>query len=54
MIQELYPYRSAEHFAIVDDAPEHHLIMTIPTRPGLGVNLMPEKVRPYLWAECSR
>src|SRR6266404_5121441 len=56
MIQELYPYRSAEHFAIVDDAPEHHVsggIMTIPTRPGLGINLMAEKVRPYLWAECG-
>jgi galactonate dehydratase len=56
MIQELYPYRSAEHFAIVDDAPERHVsrsVMTIPTRPGLGVNLVAEKVRPYLWAECS-
>jgi galactonate dehydratase len=56
MIQELYPYRSAEHFAIVDDAPEHHVsggILTIPTRPGLGVNLMTETMRPYLWTECS-
>ena len=57
MIQELYPYRSAEHFQIVDHAPEldvKHGSMPIPARPGLGVNLVQEKVRPFLWAQCAR
>jgi galactonate dehydratase len=56
MIQELYPYRSPEHFGIVDHAPEHdvrHSNMPIPDRPGLGVNLVKERVRPFLWAECT-
>ncbi|MGH7071050.1 MAG: mandelate racemase/muconate lactonizing enzyme family protein [Acetobacteraceae bacterium] len=55
-IQELYPYRPSEHWAIVDDAPERHVArgrMPIPTRPGLGISLVPEKVRPFLWAECG-
>ncbi|MGH7102832.1 MAG: mandelate racemase/muconate lactonizing enzyme family protein [Acetobacteraceae bacterium] len=55
-IQELYPYRPPEHWAIVDDAPERHVArgrLPIPTRPGLGVSLVPEMVRPFLWAECG-
>jgi galactonate dehydratase len=56
MIQEVYPYRSAEHFQIVDDAPERNLrrgSMPIPTRPGLGVNLVRERVQTFLWAQCT-
>ncbi|MBI1779492.1 MAG: mandelate racemase/muconate lactonizing enzyme family protein [Proteobacteria bacterium] len=56
MIQELYPYRSDEHFAILDDAPELHRkgsMLPIPTRPGLGVNLVADRIRPYLWAQCT-
>src|SRR5258708_33345527 len=55
MIQELYPYRSAEHFQIVDRAPEQdvkHGRMPIPSSPGFGVNLVPERVRPFLLPEC--
>jgi galactonate dehydratase len=55
MIQELYPYRSDSHFQILDDAPELHRNgsrMPIPSRPGLGVTLLAEKARPFLWAEC--
>ncbi len=55
LIQELYPYRIPEHFAIVDHAPEldvHHGVVAIPDRPGLGVALAEERVRPFLWAEC--
>jgi galactonate dehydratase len=55
-IQELYPYRSPEHFQFVDHAPELDVkgsVMPIPDRPGLGVNLVSERVRPFLWAECS-
>ena len=56
MIQEVYPYRSAEHFQLVDHAPEsdlNHGSMPIPTAPGLGVNLVQERVRPFLWAQCT-
>src|SRR5205814_2941989 len=36
-IQELYPYRPAEHWALVDEAPERNVAdgrMPIPRRPG--------------------
>jgi galactonate dehydratase len=51
-IQELYPYRTAEHFAIVDHAPEldvRNSYMPVPNRPGLGVELVEARVRPFLW-----
>ena len=56
IIQELYPYRSREHFAVVDHAPEldvkdSHL--PIPSRPGLGVELAADRVAPFLWGECE-
>jgi len=53
-IQELYPYRLPEHFAIVDHAPELDIrdgYMPIPKRPGLGVELIDEKVRPFFWGQ---
>ncbi|MBE9566998.1 MAG: mandelate racemase/muconate lactonizing enzyme family protein [Proteobacteria bacterium] len=55
VIQELYPYRVPEHFQIVDQAPELEVKdsqLPISDRPGLGVELVEERVRPYLWAEC--
>jgi galactonate dehydratase len=57
IIQELYPYRIPEHFQIVDHAPEWEVkagYLPIPDRPGLGVELVDERVRPFLWAECKR
>ena len=54
-IHEHYPYRGEEHWALVDHAPERDLAgghLPIPTRPGLGVELVPERVEEYLWAEC--
>ena len=51
-IQELYPYRKPEHFAIVDHPPELDIkdsYMPIPNRPGLGIELVEERVRPFLW-----
>jgi galactonate dehydratase len=56
IIQELYPYRVPEHFQIVDHAPEldvkdSHL--PIPDRPGLGVDLVEERVAPFLYARCA-
>jgi galactonate dehydratase len=56
VIQELYPYRIPEHFAIVDHAPELDVrdgVLPIPGRPGLGVDLIEERVRPFLWATCT-
>lgn len=56
VIQELYPYRVPEHFQIVDHAPEWDVQdshLPIPDRPGLGLELVDERVRPFLWAECK-
>lgn len=56
IIQELYPYRIPEHFQIVDHAPEWEVkdsYLPIPDRPGLGVELVEERVRPFLWATCK-
>ncbi len=53
-IQEIYPYRIPEHFQIVDRAPELDIkngYLAIPNRPGLGVELVEEKVKPFLWAQ---
>jgi galactonate dehydratase len=53
-IQEIYPYRIPEHFQIVDHAPELDIqngYLAIPDRPGLGVELVEERVSPFLWAQ---
>jgi galactonate dehydratase len=55
--QELYPYRTPEHFQIVDHAPELDVkngILPIPGRPGIGVELVEDRVRPFLWARCKK
>src|SRR5262245_19841293 len=51
-IQEIYPYCLPEHFAVVDHAPELDIrggYLAIPNRPGLGVELIEERVRSFLW-----
>ena len=51
-IQEVYPYRVPEHFAIVDRAPELAIkdsYVPIPSKPGLGVELVDDRVRRFLW-----
>jgi galactonate dehydratase len=51
-IQEVYPYRVPEHFAIVDHAPELAIkdsYLPIPSKPGLGVELVEDRVRRFLW-----
>jgi len=56
IIQELYPYRIPEHFEMVDHAPEWEVrdsYLPISDRPGLGVELVDERVRPFLWAKCK-
>ena len=55
-IQELYPYRIPEHFQIVDHAPELDVkngFLPISDRPGLGIELVEERVKPFLWAQCK-
>jgi galactonate dehydratase len=56
LIQEVYPYRVSEHFAIVDRAPELEIKgghLAISDRPGLGVELDRKRMAPFLWAECK-
>ena len=55
-IQEIYPFRIPEHWAIVDHAPELDIkdsYIPISSRPGLGVELNARTVDPFLWAECK-
>jgi galactonate dehydratase len=55
-IQELYPYRIPEHFQIVDHAPELDVkngYLPISDRPGLGIELVEERVKPFLSARCK-
>ncbi len=56
LIQELYPYRIPDHFQLVDHAPELDVrngLMPVPGRPGLGVDLDMNRVKPFLWARCG-
>jgi galactonate dehydratase len=56
-IQEVYPYRVGEHFQLVDHAPEQEIkngLMAVPRRPGLGVELVEDRIRPFLWARCRQ
>ncbi len=56
-IQEIYPFRAAEHWDMVDHAPELDIrdsYMPVPNRPGIGVELNLKAVGPFLWAECKR
>jgi len=55
-IQEVYPYRVPEHFAVVDHAPELEIrnsLMPIPAGPGLGLELVAARMRPFLWASSK-
>lgn len=54
LIHEVYPYRVAEHFQIVDYAPELDIRdgrMPISDRAGLGVSLVHRRMLPYRCAE---
>jgi galactonate dehydratase len=56
LIQELYPFRIPEHFALVDRAPELELRngqIEISNRPGLGVELAGDRVRQFQWARVK-
>jgi galactonate dehydratase len=54
LIQELYPYRKPEHFALVDRPLETEVRngrMIISDLPGYGVALQEERIAPFLFAE---
>jgi len=55
-MQEVFPFRAPEHYSVVDRAPELEIQagrLRIPERPGLGVDLVEERVAPHLWARCA-
>jgi galactonate dehydratase len=55
LIQEVYPFRDPETYEIIDRAPEREIRegrMPISDRPGLGVDLVDERARKFLWARC--
>jgi galactonate dehydratase len=55
LIQEVYPFRAPETYEIVDRPPERQIRdgrLPISNRPGLGVELIEERARPFLWARC--
>ena len=55
LIQEVYPFRAPETYEIVDRAPEREIrngLLPISDRPGLGIGLVEERARPFLWARC--
>ena len=48
--------RRPAHFLLVDQAPEADVEngqLRIPDRPGLGINLVPDRVGPFLWTEVG-
>jgi galactonate dehydratase len=54
-IQEVYPYRDPKVFQAVDHAPESDIrdgMLRVPDQPGLGVELVEERVRSSLFARC--
>jgi len=56
MIQEIYPFRVPEHFALVDEPVELGIKngkARIPTRPGFGVELVRKTIEPYLAARIE-
>lgn len=56
LIQELYPYRIPEHYQLVDHAPELDVkdgFLPVSDKPGLGVELVQERVRPFLWKQVK-
>lgn len=55
-IQELYPFRVPEHFALVDDPVELRVKngkVSLPQGPGYGVNLVPSRMAPHLYHQIG-
>lgn len=56
LIQEMYPFRVPEHFALVDAPLEPEVRngrVKVPDRAGLGVELVEERVEPFLRCEVG-
>jgi galactonate dehydratase len=57
LIQELYPFRVPEHFALVDNAIEPQVRngkVSVPRTPGYGVALDRARITPYLHRRVGR
>jgi galactonate dehydratase len=57
LIQELYPFRVPEHFALVDNAIEPQVRngkVSVPRTPGYGVSLDRDRIAPYLHRQVRR
>ncbi|AJE47534.1 mandelate racemase/muconate lactonizing enzyme family protein [Celeribacter indicus] len=57
VIQELYPFRVPEHFALVDDPVEPRVKngrVTLPSGPGYGVNLSSEAMAEHLYSQVEK
>jgi galactonate dehydratase len=57
-ILELYPYwgDDAKHIEFTDVIPENQVkdgYLQVSDRPGIGIELIDDKVRPFLWAEID-
>jgi galactonate dehydratase len=55
---EMYPYwsRHAGHLQFTDLVPEYQVkngYLKVPDRPGIGIELIEDKVKPYLWADIE-
>lgn len=56
LIQELYPFRVPEHFALVDDPVDPRVRngkVSLPSGPGYGVNLVPARMKEHLHAQIG-
>lgn len=56
LMQEIFPYRSALHYDIVNEPLEREIkggVLDVPSRPGLGVTLNRGVVAPYIVGEVS-
>lgn len=57
-IQEVYPYLADDdgYIEFTDIVPERTIrdgVFQTPTMPGLGIHLLDDKVRPFLWSEIN-
>jgi galactonate dehydratase len=58
MIQEIYPYFPSQpgYVQVLEESPEDNIrngYLEISDRPGLGVELSMNRIRPFLWTESS-
>jgi galactonate dehydratase len=58
MMLEIYPYfpEIPGYVQVLEDSPEDRIkkgYLEIDAKPGLGVKLAAERVRPFLFAECD-